>query len=528
MKTYDINQKITEYSIMKNHYFFLFPKIDEKKNGLVFALLKRAKILHEKLGIDPIIITTDYDRSLAQNYWNLVSSNLAPSSIGYLNLYGDLQGTPLRLAEKKYHKNDKKMFNENISNTQIFDTFNQRLHDKNNKNYLYEIRQKDTPTLRYVNTFQQGIKNGRLIYDSYGHLSCIQTISLETQTVITETYFHIKGYPVIIKNYQLNEKKKNILLNIFLLDENGVITEVFDLESQLIQYWFSKISKNYINDLMYILIDRAIHFYEPLRHIKQKNMRFIGTIHATHLNGADIYRASINRHYRSYFEHSDELDALVILTERQKEHIQQRFEIHEKLFVIPHIYEKSIKHVKFTDRNPLSCLTIARYDKAKNLDSLIRVFKEVIKEIPNAYLNIYGFGGEQTFLQNEIDSYQLNNHVKLMGYNENTDSLYDQASLFLFSSRSEGFGMAVLEALCHGCPVVSYNIDYGPSDMINDGINGFLIPFENETLFAQKIISLLKDEQMRQNFSEAAYACTQLTDQEQFAQKWQALFEAIR
>ena len=60
---------------------------------------------------------------------------------------------------------------------------------KNNKNYLYEIRQKDSPTLRYVNTFQQGIKNGRLIYDSYGHLSCIQTISLETQTVITENIF---------------------------------------------------------------------------------------------------------------------------------------------------------------------------------------------------------------------------------------------------------------------------------------------------------------------------------------------------
>ncbi|ENU59099.1 Poly(glycerol-phosphate) alpha-glucosyltransferase [Acinetobacter guillouiae MSP4-18] len=513
---------------MKNHYFFLFPKIDEKKNGLVFALLKRAKILNEKLGINPIIITTDYDRSLAQNYWNLISSNLAPPSIGYLNLYGDLQGTPLRLAEKKYHKNDKKMFNENISNTQIPYTFNQRFHDKKNKNYLYEIRQEDSLTLRYVNTFQKGIKNGRLIYDSYGHLSCIQIISLETQTVITETYFHIKGYPVIIKNYQLNEKKKNILLNIFLLDENSVITEVFDLESQLIQYWFLKLSQNYTNDLMNILIDRAIHFYEPLRHIKQKNMRFIGTIHATHLNGPDIYRASINRHYRSYFEHSDELDALVILTERQKEHIQKRFGMHGKLFVIPHIYEKSIKHVKFTDRNPLSCLTIARYDKAKNLDSLIRIFKTVIKEIPNAYLNIYGFGGERVFLQNEIDNYQLNDHIKLMGYNENTDSLYDQASLFLFSSRSEGFGMAVLEALCHGCPVISYNIDYGPSDMIHDSENGYLIPFEDETLFSQKVIDLLKDQQKRQKFSEAAYACTHLKDQEQFAGKWQALFQAIQ
>lgn len=513
---------------MKKQYFFLFPKIDEKKNGLVFALLKRAKILHEKLGIDPIIITTDYDRSLAKNYWNLISSNLAPSSIGYLNLYGDLQGTPLRLAEKKYHKNDKKMFNENISNTQISDTFNQRLHDKNNKNYLYEIRQEDSPTLRYVNTFQQGIKNGRLIYDSYGFLSCIQIIDSNTKAIATETYFHTKGHPVIIKNYQLNEKNKNTLVNIFLLNENGVITEVFDEEAQLIQYWFLKISKNYQNDLMYILIDRAIHFFEPLRKIKQSNMRLIGTIHNIHLNGSDIHKSSISRHYRGYFNHSDALDALVILTERQKDHIQQRFGLDEKLFLIPHIYEKTVNRVIHSQRDPLLCLTIARYDKQKNLDSLIRIFKKVTEEIPNAYLNIYGFGGEQNFLQDEINNYQLNNHIKLMGYTENTDSLYDQASLFLFSSRFEGFGMSVLEALCHGCPVVSYNIDYGPSDMINDGINGFLIPFEDETLFAQKVISLLKDEQKRENFSEAAYACTQLTDQEQFAQKWQALFEAIR
>ncbi|MFX8354905.1 glycosyl transferase, partial [Acinetobacter baumannii] len=53
---------------MKTQYFFLFPKIDQKKNGLVFALLKRAKILNEQLGISPTIITTEYDRSLAENY----------------------------------------------------------------------------------------------------------------------------------------------------------------------------------------------------------------------------------------------------------------------------------------------------------------------------------------------------------------------------------------------------------------------------------------------------------------------------
>jgi len=512
---------------MKTQYFFLFPKIDQKKNGLVFALLKRAKILNEQLGISPTIITTDYDHSLAENYWSLITTNLAPTSIGYLNLYGDFQGTHLKLANKKIHNPTVEMFNSNILKTIIPFTYNQRFHDKNNKNYLYEIRQNDSPTLSYVNTFKKGVKTGRIIYDSYGYLSCIQVINPENQMIITETYYHTEGYPVIIKNYQLNEKNKNIVSNIFLLNKQGVIDEIFDTESQLIQYWFLKISQLYKNDLMYILIDRAIHFYEPLREIKQENMRFIGTIHATHLNGPDIQNSTINRHYRSYFKYSNELDALVILTERQKQHIQQRFGMEGKLFVIPHIYEKTVDHVNFSNRDPMFCLTIARYDKAKNLDSLIRIFKKVVEVIPNAYLNIYGFGSEYNFLQSQIDEHQLNNHIKLMGYNEDTDALYNKASLFLFSSRSEGFGMAVLEALCHGCPVVSYDIDYGPSDMINHDENGYLITFQDEELFAQKVISLLKDEQKRLKLSENAYACTQLTDQKQFAQKWQSLFQAI-
>ncbi|MNH40712.1 Glycosyltransferase Gtf1 [compost metagenome] len=63
--------------------------------------------------------------------------------------------------------------------------------------------------------------------------------------------------------------------------------------------------------------------------------------------------------------------------------------------------------------------------------------------------------------------------------------------------------------------------------MINHDENGYLITFQDEELFAQKVISLLKDEHKRLKLSENAYACTQLTDQKQFAQKWQSLFQAI-
>lgn len=104
---------------MKAEYFFLFPKIDEKKNGLVFALLKRAKILNEQLSIDPIIVTTDYDRYLAKNYWSLISSQLAPASIGYLNLYGDLQGTHLRLSSPQHHPIQENFFNPGVLKNQF-------------------------------------------------------------------------------------------------------------------------------------------------------------------------------------------------------------------------------------------------------------------------------------------------------------------------------------------------------------------------------------------------------------------------
>lgn len=108
------------------------------------------------------------------------------------------------------------MFNSNILKTIIPFTYNQRFHDKNNKNYLYEIRQNDSPTLSYVNTFKKGVKTGRIIYDSYGYLSCIQVINPENQMIITETYYHTEGYPVIIKTINSTKRIKTLFQIFFI------------------------------------------------------------------------------------------------------------------------------------------------------------------------------------------------------------------------------------------------------------------------------------------------------------------------
>lgn len=137
---------------------FLFPQNRWKKNGLIFALLKRAKILHEQLNIQPIIVTTDYDRNLAQNYWRLISNNIAPAETKYLNLYGYFQGTSLRLTHPRITITNKEKFNWNIKQSQQPESFNRRFHDQQNKNIIYEVYRDEQPVLRHINTFQNGIK----------------------------------------------------------------------------------------------------------------------------------------------------------------------------------------------------------------------------------------------------------------------------------------------------------------------------------------------------------------------------------
>src|SRR5699024_11314381 len=84
-------------------------------------------------------------------------------------------------------------------------------------------------------------------------------------------------------------------------------------------------------------------------------------------------------------------------------------------------------------------------------------------------------GKIRTSLEKQIKDLNLTNHVFLKGFTNDTNRIYQKSIVSLLTSKSEAFAMVLLESMINETPVISYDINYGPSDIITDGLDGFLI-----------------------------------------------------
>lgn len=138
--------------------------------------------------------------------------------------------------------------------------------------------------------------------------------------------------------------------------------------------------------------------------------------------------------------------------------------------------------------------TVGRIEPGKGHDLLIRGMPRVLREFPNAVLLIAGVGPARYGrpLANLIQSLGLRDHVRLVGFQEDVVSFLHAVDVFAFGSRSEGFGLAVAEAMAAGKPVVAARIP--PLDeVVEDGKTGLLVAPESPDSFGQAIMTLLCD-----------------------------------
>jgi glycosyltransferase involved in cell wall biosynthesis len=137
---------------------------------------------------------------------------------------------------------------------------------------------------------------------------------------------------------------------------------------------------------------------------------------------------------------------------------------------------------------------VGRFDPVKGLDNLLRAMNSVGKVLPDAQLILVGDGKERKNLESLADSLGIRDSVDFAGRlnGEKKTEYLCQADLFVLPSISEGFGIVILEAMACGLPVVATRVG-GVPDLVEDGVNGYLVESRDFQEMAKKIILLLQN-----------------------------------
>jgi glycosyltransferase involved in cell wall biosynthesis len=172
-------------------------------------------------------------------------------------------------------------------------------------------------------------------------------------------------------------------------------------------------------------------------------------------------------------------------------------------------------------------LAMGRLVPQKGFDLLLSAFATLASRHPRWRLDVLGEGPLLGELQKQAESLNLKGRVHFCGAVADPFSRLFAADLFVFSSRFEGFGMALAEAMACGLPVVSFDCPEGPADIIRDGVDGVLVPAEDVGALAAALDRLMSDPQERQRLAARAPEVRQRFSTERVLTLWQEVFDDL-
>ena len=173
-------------------------------------------------------------------------------------------------------------------------------------------------------------------------------------------------------------------------------------------------------------------------------------------------------------------------------------------------------------------ISVGRLDYQKGYDYLIDTWKRVAEKHPDWKLRIFGEGPLRNHLQKQIDQQQLSTIITLCGRASNIAEKYVEHSIYVMSSRAEGFPLALLEASACGLPLIAFDCPSGPGEIIEDGRNGYLIPKVGDVqTMAEKICQLIENDNLRKQMGENAKNLVDKYSPSKIKEEWMKLFYSL-
>lgn len=226
---------------------------------------------------------------------------------------------------------------------------------------------------------------------------------------------------------------------------------------------------------------------------------------------------------------------IVTVSEGCRKELVEKFNVPEKkIQVIPNgvdieslnrLAQEDVDHPWFKERTPIF-VTVGRLSKAKNHQLLLKAFSLIIQK--GSYrLAIIGEGEEDNNLRELTRSLGIDQDILFLGYQENPYRFLSKSSVFVLSSSWESFSLAIIEAMCLHVPVISIDCPFGPREIIDDKINGVLVPSGNAEALAQAMIALVSDDYLRKKYADNGFKRVQDFEIVTMINKYVELFNNI-
>ena len=239
-------------------------------------------------------------------------------------------------------------------------------------------------------------------------------------------------------------------------------------------------------------------------------------------NGTSTYRKwfALTKEWRKQ-SLINQYDAFVVLTQEDAKNwknIRNIYVINNAISFIP---EKGS-----TCQNK-QVISVGRLTVQKGYDMLLEAWNKVIKKHPGWQLAIYGQGEDNAKLQSIIQQYAINDSVHIFPPTRDIANKYLNASIYVMTSRYEGFPMVLPEAMACGLPCISFAAPCGPSEIISQGEDGFIIPVGDIQALSEKLSLLMDDESLRCRMGEKARLNIMRYSVKHVMGQWENLFDKL-
>lgn len=352
-----------------------------------------------------------------------------------------------------------------------------------------------------VKTYQQSIS--QVDYYEYGKLS--QSNVYDSNVISYQINYDHTGNPIkrIYFDYQGKKKLAFSPESVELYVDNKKIK--FQTKLDFIAYFLSNLIKT--NDTM--IIDRL---NSKIIDKLPSNLNIFRFVHSDLANSEKIKIQNLFNDYK--------IKSLICSTKLQQQLLQKQFKLaNTQVYAIPVTYKSnSINKVPFSNRDKNRLICVARISREKRLEDTIDAFAIINSRYPKSYLEIYGYVNDQNYLgelKEQIRKLNLEEKVHFKGFVENLSPVYDDAVLQIVTSISEGLSMTLVEGQSHGLPAISYNIDFGPKEILDSE----LLTSENSHELANLAIKLLSNQNELKRISDEAYQNKKYS-LNQVADKW--------